>query len=1478
MYRSFTIRFILKLASNHSNSSTNIVSGCQVSNINFGISRREVTFSDTWLDPKKSFGPRLLIEYDIVKENLMHLYNELLDKKFWKFYRCFVSILFIAFIQSIFKFAVLCLHKSIRGSVIFLLQIIDLYIDIMNNIQFYSILMDVIRILKRNHHASIDNETPNDSGHNIDNNNDDSGNTTGDDSIDNNGVNNDSNPNSDDGANVDNNNQYISTMTVRLVRVAETYRIANAGYISRLIDNLLIDNNIEPTRDNQEIPSENSQTAIVQSIGSTCLLHNSESVELTTLSIYDTTFTANTSNNQEAPQLGIIQTSQPITVQSADSISINPLRDSEPVDFEALSSNDTSPTVNIGDNQDTSQPETLKTSQLETTQSADKVSTDLQHSVDSDSAEQVVSSTSVQEDLLADDPNSLTADTGRSTKTRHKTVNQKRIGRQLETIISNGQDSPNVSSTTGSPIIRIKVSSATKTTQVNTSNTDGDSFSRRKRRDPQEETVASSSTVSSSQRTTTARVIRKPRSRIASKVQQLAASITLPSNAANTPNTQQVTTTTTVSSDISSASRVQYVSSSSTFSLDPKDSSREVIPPGYPDFNFVFQPTNLSNFDQSVTVQSASSETLNVSTQVPTTVSTAQDVQGFAIITASSSNPIYYFSRKETPPGYPNYNFVFQNTGLTNFNRQHPMQDASSRIPTSFDAQISDAITAAQIAPQVDTTTITSLAFVGLPRQDVPSILPPSDHIFTAPALVIPSEISSIPSVCNQDTTNTAQGADAIINNDNAMSVSAQGSTNQNDGEITHEEISEMIDKNFKEEFYDAVRQNPVDIFQNTFPFDFPQTNATQQSFYQQGGPSEAAVDLITNEDIIMESNNLGYTMASDMGYVMPNSMVYPLENTMTYPTINSMVNLNGDVTINERQMKTVRYVKKHVNKCSQRYQYYQKGKELSRKQIKSKHKNKRFMYLIQKLKIRGVFEKFLREIRLEEKSTSNFSPITYPVAASDVFNYEAFNTQMSDDEPAIPSVNNSTTNLTYINHDPPVQSGNRVILTDTHHRTAHEVFQYSYMSHFNEATTLNNAMFQEGAMYDFSQDPPLPDSSDSTNFYAGNTYYEDEQIYYEEVIPVQVSRHSGVSSHSDESTFFSRSNSSTNDSIAHNLGYNQESVNSETIQNNTLSNHPIVSISAAIYTNSSDATMINTTESGQSFSPISNTYQQNSALIPQIPTSSSDVPNIEDDVLISVSEAPLIDDTTPETTVLIPSTIYIPSATMTSTGQIRTGALEPEYLDDLIRIASLVSVNDETISTPLFFPSSTRQLSLDNITQISDQQANTIQEDDFPSNSGYRNDTAFMYSAHSLSNNTPETTSASLSTESRPSTNDSIQLQRFLTVGAETDNSQTLTTEIDGSDLTGTGSVNFNPSLEYNAPRSIFDLRSHLPAESVFICQTTILDEVPIAADSVPNPFSSSQDGQLQETTTGINTENNDSDTLSKQLDALSFTDSPSK
>lgn len=1442
MYHSFNIRFILKLASNHSNLSINIVRGCQVSNINFGISRREVTFSDTWLDPKKSFGSRLLIEYDIVKENLMRLYNELLDKKFWKFYRCFVSILFIAFIQSIFKFAALCLHKSIRGSAIFLLQIIDLYIDIMNNIQFYSILMDVIRILKRNHDANIDNETPNGSGQNIDNNNDDS--------IDSNGVNNDGNPNSDDGANVGNNNQYISTMTVRLFRVAETYRIANAGYISRLIDNLSIDNNIEPTRDKQEIPSENSQTAITQSIGSTCLLHNSESVELTTLSIYDTTLTANANNNQEAPQLGIIQTSQPITVQSADNISINPLRDSEPVDFETLSSNDTSPTVNIGDNQDTSQPETLKTSQLETTQSADKVSTDLQHNVDSDSAEQVGSSTSVQEDLLADDPNSPTADTGRSTKNRHKTVNQKRIGRQLETITSNGQDSPNVPSTTESPIIRTKVPSATKTAQVDTSNTDGDSFSRRKRRGSQEETVASSSTVPSSQSTATARVIRKPRSRIASKVQQFAASVTLLSNAANTPNTQQVATTTitTVSSDISSASRAQYVASSSTSSLDPKEPSREAIPPGYPDFNFVFQSTNLSNFNQSLTVQNASSETPNVSTQVPTTVSTAQDVQEFAIITVPSSNPIYCFSREETPPGYLSFNFVLQNTGLTNFNCQYPMQDVSSGIPTSFDAQISDAITAAQIAPQVDTSTTTSLAFVGLLHQDVPSIPPLSDHVFTAPALVIHSEITSIPSVHNQDTTNTVQGADAIINNDNAMSVSAQESTNQNDGETTHEEISEMIDKSIKEEFYDAVRQNPADMFQNTFPFDFSQTDATQQSFYQQDGPSQAAVAPITNEDVSTESNNLGYTMAIDMGYVMLNSMIYPLGNTMTYPIINSMVNLTGDVTRNEHQVKTARYVKKYANKCSQRYQYYQKDKELSRKQIKPKHKNKRFMYLIQKLKIRGVVEKFLREIRLEEKSTSNFSPITYPVVASDVFNYEAFNTQMSDGESAIPSVNNSTANLTYINHDPPV-------------------------SHFNEATTLNNAMFQEGAMYDFSQDPLLPDSnSDSTNFYAGNTYYEDERIYYEEVIPAQASRQNGVSSHSDESTFFSRSNSSTNDNIAHNSGYNQESTNSKATQSNTLSNHPIVSIYAAIHTNSSDATMINTTESGQSLSPISNTYQQNSALIPQILTSSSDVPNIEDDVFISVSEAPLIDDTAPETIVLIPS------VTMTSTGQIRNGTLEPKYLDDLVRIASLVSVNDETISTPLLFPSSTRQLSLDNITQISDQQANAIQEDAFPSNSGYRNGTAFMYSAHSLSNNTPETTSTSPSTESRPSTNDPIQLQRFLTVGVETDNSQTLTTEIDGSHLTDTGSVNFNPPLKYNTPRSIFNLRSHLPAESVSICQTAILDEVPIAAVSVPNPFSSSQDGQLQETTTSINIENNDYDTLSKQLDALNFTDSPSK
>ena len=70
-----------------------------------------------------------------------------------------------------------------------------------------------------------------------------------------------------------------------------------------------------------------------------------------------------------------------------------------------------------------------------------------------------------------------------------------------------------------------------------------------------------------------------------------------------------------------------------------------------------------------------------------------------------------------------------------------------------------------------------------------------------------------------------------------------------------------------------------------------------------------------------------------------------------------------------------------------------------------------------------------------------------------------------------------------------------------THHRTANEILEYPYIDSFNEASTLNNIMFQEGATNNFSQGPLLPDSdSDFSNFYAGHTYYTDGQIYYDEI------------------------------------------------------------------------------------------------------------------------------------------------------------------------------------------------------------------------------------------------------------------------------------------------------------------------------------------------------------------------------------------
>ncbi|KAK4513488.1 uncharacterized protein ATC70_005489 [Mucor velutinosus] len=141
------------------------VSGCQINNLNFDIARRVPTFEDHWLLPKKALGPKLRIEADIVKENLLSIQLNRLYRRFWRFYMLLGFILTAAIYRL--------LIENLRAAVIVKVNAVDYILSAIQNqadsivacIYYYKALKDIIRILKggRQSDKNNDNSSDNDS-------------------------------------------------------------------------------------------------------------------------------------------------------------------------------------------------------------------------------------------------------------------------------------------------------------------------------------------------------------------------------------------------------------------------------------------------------------------------------------------------------------------------------------------------------------------------------------------------------------------------------------------------------------------------------------------------------------------------------------------------------------------------------------------------------------------------------------------------------------------------------------------------------------------------------------------------------------------------------------------------------------------------------------------------------------------------------------------------------------------------------------------------------------------------------------------------------------------------------------------------------------------------------------------------------------------------------------------------------------------
>ncbi|KAF1796317.1 hypothetical protein V8B55DRAFT_1581469 [Mucor lusitanicus] len=95
------------------NQSNLTVSGCKISHLDFSVARRVPTFEDRWLAAKKALEPQLLLEANILKENMLTMQLEELDKRFWRTFNLLSLILTVAFFRSILKTLSECMYGAL---------------------------------------------------------------------------------------------------------------------------------------------------------------------------------------------------------------------------------------------------------------------------------------------------------------------------------------------------------------------------------------------------------------------------------------------------------------------------------------------------------------------------------------------------------------------------------------------------------------------------------------------------------------------------------------------------------------------------------------------------------------------------------------------------------------------------------------------------------------------------------------------------------------------------------------------------------------------------------------------------------------------------------------------------------------------------------------------------------------------------------------------------------------------------------------------------------------------------------------------------------------------------------------------------------------------------------------------------------------------------------------------------------------------
>lgn len=162
-----------------------LVSECQINNLNFNVARQAPTFDDNWLISKRSLGPQLLAEADIVKENILSVQYRALESKFWRLYKLLGFILAATFNRPLIKSCCEYVHSAISEvvrsmvyMVICMILLMETILDsIANFVCYYAPLRDIIRILRVNGRTNNDNDnsshnqTDSDSSDDGDNNN-----------------------------------------------------------------------------------------------------------------------------------------------------------------------------------------------------------------------------------------------------------------------------------------------------------------------------------------------------------------------------------------------------------------------------------------------------------------------------------------------------------------------------------------------------------------------------------------------------------------------------------------------------------------------------------------------------------------------------------------------------------------------------------------------------------------------------------------------------------------------------------------------------------------------------------------------------------------------------------------------------------------------------------------------------------------------------------------------------------------------------------------------------------------------------------------------------------------------------------------------------------------------------------------------------------------------------------------------------------